>query len=122
MGESLFPEYDRYDFSEVRHSGLHSLERRIRILERKRSECSKFSRMVHYGCASYCYLAVEADVRPREDELPEGWGLLVRTGDRLEVERVATWVDSPERGRIKLLERVEAKQASQFECSAASTS
>lgn len=108
-GESLFPEFDRYDFSRVRHDGLRRVERRIRILERKRSEGSKFSRMVHYGCATFCYLAVEADARPRGDELPEGWGLLVRSGDRLEVERVAEWVGSPENGRLKLLSRIMAR-------------
>jgi len=81
-GEALFAEYDDYDFRGLRHAGLHALEKELETLQRKIIQCVKFSRLRRYQAADHLYLVTENDIMV-ENEVPLGWGWLVREDDTL---------------------------------------
>lgn len=75
-GESLFAEYDRYDFAELRHDGLRSLRRRFEMLQSRFYARTKFARLKRWGAAHAYYLVTAPDVCEAA-EVPAGWGWLV---------------------------------------------
>ena len=81
-GESLFAEYDCYDFGDLRHETLHRLEAELVVLQRKIIAAVKFSRLAKYGAADFLYLVTEPGIVAAH-EVPNGWGLLVRDGATL---------------------------------------
>lgn len=83
-GESLFPEFDDYDFRDVRHPTLRGLERKLDVLQAKLVESVKFARLHRYQAADYLYLVTEDQVL-HAHEIPCGWGWLARRGDELEL-------------------------------------
>ena len=106
QGVSLFPEYDDYDFGELRHEKWRRLQARLAYLERRLKHGSKFAKIARYGCGTYCWLAVEKDVLRDKTEVPAGWGCLIRSGDSFEV-----WINAPRfvvkpEVKLKLLERI----------------
>lgn len=85
-GDSLFAEYDAWDFSGLAHKGYHALLAEIAAVQTRASKGTKFSKMLKYHCADFLYLVVEDDIFA-EAEIPAGWGLLVRRGEALEPRR-----------------------------------
>lgn len=85
-GESLFPEYDRYDFSDLRHDGYHALLAEIAELKSRLFGKTKFAKLVRWRAAHACWLVVEPEICDAA-EVPDGWGLLVRDGETLAVAR-----------------------------------
>lgn len=81
-GESLFPEFDSYDFAGMRHETLHGLEARLDELQRKLLRGGKFSRLRKYRAADFLYLVTEPGLLARH-EVPNGWGWLEREGEAL---------------------------------------
>lgn len=81
-GESLFAEYDDYDFRGLKHDGLHGLEKELETLQRKVIQSVKFSRLRRYHAADHLYLVTEQGMMTG-NEVPLGWGWLVRNGDAL---------------------------------------
>lgn len=77
-GEALWPEFDTWDFSGLRHRGRRALALARSAAERQVREGTKFSRLRRYQAADELYLVVEPDCFAPAD-LPAGWGLLVRT-------------------------------------------
>ena len=77
--ESLFPEFDSYDFAGMRHETLHGLEAELEALQRKLLFGVKFSRLHKYHAADFLYLVTEPDILAPH-EVPAGWGWLVREG------------------------------------------
>jgi hypothetical protein len=86
VGETLFPEFDRCDFTDLRHEGYHALVAEIGRLKARLYGRTKFAKLVRWGVAHACYLVVEPGICTAA-EVPEGWGLLVREGDALTVAR-----------------------------------
>lgn len=80
--ESLFPEYDAWDFSSIEHRPYRELLAELASLQARVRGGTKFSRMFKYCCADLLYLVVEDDLHAPA-EAPAGWGVLVRTGDEL---------------------------------------
>ncbi len=111
LHQSLFREYDAYDFSNFRHDTWHALLSRLQQVERRLSHGVKFSKISRYGCANFCFLAVEAKVVKSEKELPLGWGLLERAGDGLEIKQEPLLMHSAPKVRLKFLERISARNA-----------
>ncbi len=109
QGVSLFREYDEYDFGELRHERWRSLVARLALLERKLADGVKFSRIARYGSANFCYLVVEEGVLKRLDEVPLGWGCLVREEGTLRLEKAAKRLLSREDARLAFLERIAAR-------------
>lgn len=97
IGESLFAEFDAYDFRGLRHDTLASLERELELLQNKLHDCVKFARLRRYHAADYLYLVTNEGVLAPH-EVPVGWGWLVRQGDQLELrappERLVTSPDT----------------------------
>lgn len=83
-GESLFAEFDSYDLGGIRHDVLHGLERELARLQRKLTTSVKFARLHKYHAADFLYLVTEPGLLDRR-EVPDGWGWLVRDGERLVV-------------------------------------
>ena len=104
--QSLFPEYDTFDFCDWRHESWYRLTRRLQVLENRLEHGVKFSKIARYGCANYCYIAVNDGVVALDSEIPMGWGLLRRKGGVLEVTKEALRLDSINAVRLKLLERI----------------
>lgn len=111
--ESLFSEYDSYDFSDWHHKSWSRLSKQLQTLENRLDHGVKFARIARFGCANFCYLAVEENVVLHPSEVPLGWGLLKRTGNSLSVEKEALRLESKSPARLKLLERI-AKSNSRF--------
>lgn len=78
-GEALWPEFDTWDFSGLRHRGRRALAVAREAAERRVRDGTKFSRLRRYHAADELYLVVEPDCFAPAD-LPAGWGLLVRSG------------------------------------------
>lgn len=106
LHESLFSEYDTYDFSDWRHRGWFRLTKRLQALENRLATGTKFSRIARYCCASYCILAVEPGVIVDQSEIPLGWGCVVREGESLHVLKEAPRLHSRDEVRLKFLERI----------------
>jgi len=106
LNESLFFEYDTFDFCDWRHDGWYRITRRLQILENQLNSGVKFAKIARYGCANYCYLAVDGDVVQSDSEIPMGWGLLRMAGDSLVRAKAPLRLDSKPSARLKLLERI----------------
>lgn len=107
-GESLFPEYDAWDFSGLEHKAYHDLLAEIATLQGRVLAGTKFSKMLRYRSADFLYLVVEDDIFA-EAEIPAGWGLLVRVGEALELRRPPVALDAGEVQRRALLEAIALK-------------
>jgi hypothetical protein len=81
-GESLFAEFDSYDFGGLRHETLHELEAEFEALQRKLLLGVKFSRLHKYHAADFLYLVTEPSIL-EPHEVPAGWGWLERDGETL---------------------------------------
>ena len=107
-GESLFPEYDAWDFGGLEHKAYHGLLAEIATVQGRVLAGTKFSRMLRYCCADFLYLVVEDDIFA-EAEIPAGWGLLVRRAEGLELRRKPVVLDAGEEQRRGLLEAIALK-------------
>lgn len=90
-GESLFPDYDAFDFAQVSHRGHTRVTRESAVLHHRLAACTKFEKLARYRCANLFYLVVPLPLRERARELTCGWGLLVEMGDDLILERKPIW-------------------------------
>ncbi|MFZ9745711.1 MAG: hypothetical protein ACO3G4_03670, partial [Opitutaceae bacterium] len=77
-GEALWPEFDTWDFSGLRHRGRRALAVARAAAERQVHAGTKFARLRRYRAADELYLVVEPDCFALAD-VPAGWGLLVRS-------------------------------------------
>lgn len=104
-GESLFAEYDNYDFRGLRHDGLHALENELETLQKKMIQSVKFSRLRRYHAADHLYLVTESGMMT-ENEVPLGWGWLVRSGDALTCALKPVRLSPTPRQRLRWLEAI----------------
>jgi hypothetical protein len=109
-GETLFPEFDRHDFSDLQHDGFQKLAKEIEVLERRLHGKTKFDRLLRYRCANALFAVVAPGIMS-EEEVPVGWGLLELDpdDDELRLVRQPKRIDTPDRHRLELLERIAAK-------------
>ncbi len=104
-GESLFAEFDSYDFGEMRHETLHGLEAELDALQRKLLTGVKFSRLHKYHAADFLYLVTEPGLMERH-EVPNGWGWLEREGDALVLREPPLRHQVTREGRAIWLEKI----------------
>jgi hypothetical protein len=106
-GEALFAEFDAYDLRGLRHDTHDQLTAELRTAQRQLQEGTKFAKLGRWRAASLLYLVVEEEIMDAS-ETPEGWGMLVRRGESLElVVRPCLNETTPEE-RVALLERIAA--------------
>lgn len=104
-GESLFAECDSYDLETIRHDGLRAVRREEATLQARLYGATKFARVRRYGCADRFYLVAEPGILATH-EVPAGWGLLVRAGETLRLERPPERVETTLEARLALLQRI----------------
>lgn len=104
-GEALWPEFDSWDFARLEHQTYRAVLEEIGCLQRRVVRGTKFSRMFRWCCADFLFLVVEDGIFA-EAEIPAGWGLLMREGDRLVVKRQPVALDAKEEQRRALFESI----------------
>ncbi len=109
-GESLFPEFDSYHLQECRHEGYRKLGQHIATAKRGIIHATKFDRLLSYRMANLHYLVVEEKLL-ESHEVPTGWGLLVRTGEKMELLNRPTWQDIDVENQLVFLQQIAAKKA-----------
>jgi hypothetical protein len=82
-GETLFPEFDRYDFSDLRHEGFKAICTEMARLKSRLYGKTKFAKLVRWR-AAHAFHIVAAPGICTAAEIPEGWGLLAESGESLE--------------------------------------
>lgn len=106
-GEELFPEFEAVDLRGVRHDTHDRLTKKLRIAQNKLLEGTKFSKLARWRCASLLYLVSE-DGLVEPHEVPDGWGLLVREGDVLQLKIAPCLHETSTEHRIHIVERIAA--------------
>ncbi len=107
-GEELFSEWDACDLRGLRHKTHERLTAELRIAERKLHEGTKFAKLGRWRAASLLYLVAEEGLFA-PTEVPEGWGLLVRRAETLELAARPCLRDTTPAERVALVERIAAK-------------
>jgi hypothetical protein len=95
VGEALFPEFDRYDFSDLRHEGFRAICAEMARLKSRLYGKTKFAKLVRWR-AAHAFHIVAAQGICTAAEVPEGWGLLVETGATLEQQRRPVRIECPD--------------------------
>jgi hypothetical protein len=106
-GETLFPEFDSFDPAGLRHETYAAVIDEIAMLQRRLLLGVKFEKLRRYLAADALYLVVEDGIFA-VDEIPAGWGLLVRQGDVLRAERPPLRLNPTPETRLALLENMAA--------------
>jgi len=104
-GESLFPEFDAWDFSGLEHATHRRVLGELATWQERLLRGTKFAKLFRWRTADYLYLVSEEGIFA-EAEVPAGWGLLVRRGDALELARAPVWTEPAAESRQALLESV----------------
>ncbi len=106
-GESLFPEWDSYDFGDVQHRGYTRVLREIAALQKQLRAGTKFEKLVQYHCANLLFLVVPNELF-RAAELPIGWGALVERDGALHLARKPLWRENSADAQHRFLHRIAA--------------
>jgi len=105
--DSLFPEFDSYDFEAIGHRNYTRVVRELGALQNRLFGCTKFERIIRYGCANFFFLVLTGDVFD-EAEIPVGWGALVESGDSLVLARSPAWQEVARGHSLAILHRIAA--------------
>ena len=109
-GETLFAEYDTYDFAGSGDALYLRDIAQLRTAARQLHDQTKFEKLRQWQSANLHYLVIEDGLVNRH-ELPDGWGLLVRQGDALELQVKPLWHDLPESARLTMLQQIASRRA-----------
>jgi hypothetical protein len=112
-GETLFPEWDAYDLGAIGHRGYERVTRELAALQAQLRDGRKFENLARHACANLFFLVVPNELL-REPEAPLGWGLLVAKENALTLHRKPVWHDSPDRVRLRVLQKIAAAGTRQF--------
>ena len=104
-GESLFAEFDAWDFSGLEHATHRRVIAELATWQERLRRGTKFAKLFRWRAADYFYLVSEEGIFA-EAEVPAGWGLLVRRGEALELARRPVWAEPAEGARVALLENI----------------
>lgn len=104
-GDSLFPEFDSFDFSTLQHRGHARVVRELGALHRRLRGATKFECLTRYRSANLFFLVVPAGLY-REAEAPFGWGALVEADGALTLRRKPVWHENAPEKRLRFLQRI----------------
>lgn len=105
-GSSLFPDFDSFDFSRLDHRGYAGVTRDVAALRQRLNGCTKFEKLARSHCANLFYLVIAAPLQATVFELPPGWGVLVETGDALDLVQKAVWHEVAPITKTRFLRRI----------------
>ena len=103
--DSLFSDFDSYNFATINHRGYARVLRQLGALQNRLFDCTKFERLVRYRCANLFFLVLPNGLF-REAEIPFGWGALVESDGELVLRRKPLWHEMIVVNRLRLLERI----------------
>ncbi|MEA3210880.1 MAG: hypothetical protein QOE70_3937 [Chthoniobacter sp.] len=103
-GDSLFSELDGCDFIRTGDECYLRLIAEMKSLSARLHGQTKFDDLLRWRAANLHYVVAEPELFSTE-ELPAGWGLLIHTGDQLQLGVKPLWHDVPEPQRLALLQR-----------------
>jgi hypothetical protein len=109
-GDALFPEFDSYRLREHKHATYTKLMREISMAKRGVIAGTKFDRLYRYKLANLHYLVTEEGILG-DQEVPVGWGLLVRRGDSLELVIKPVWQMIGIEEQAVFIQRMTAKKS-----------
>jgi hypothetical protein len=109
-GEALFPEFDSYRLREHKHAPYQKLMREIGLAKRGVIAGTKFDRLYRYKMANLHYLVAEEGLLGHQ-EVPIGWGLLVRRDESLELVIKPVWQVIGIEEQAVFLQRMTAKKS-----------
>ena len=104
-GESLFAEYDAYDFTAIQHRTYARVLREIGALQNRIRGATKFETLTRYRCANLFFLVLPAPLF-RESEIPLGWGALVEIDGVLTLRQKPLWHENTPQRRLRFLQRI----------------
>ena len=104
-GDSLFPEFDSYDFAAIGHRGYASVLRQMAALQNQLFEGTKFEKLLRYRCANVFFLVLPNELF-RPAEIPIGWGALVESADSLALVHKPVWQEAASESRLRFLQRI----------------
>ena len=113
ISDSLFPEFDSHDFAAIRHRGYTQVLREIDALQNRLYDCTKFERLIRYGCANFFFLVLTEELFD-ETEIPVGWGALVESADSLVLTRKPAFREVPDHHSLGILRRIAAAGTRSF--------
>ncbi len=102
-GETLFPEFDAWDFSGIDHETHRRVLAELATWQERALGGTKFAKLFRWRGADYFYLVSEEGIFA-EAEIPAGWGLLVRRGEALVLARKPVWAEATAEKRAALRE------------------
>lgn len=104
-GESLFPEFDAWNFSGLEHATHRRVIAELATWQERLLRGTKFAKLFRWRAADYLHLVSEEGIFA-EAEVPAGWGLLVRRGDELALARRPVWTEPAAGRRAAWLESI----------------
>ena len=104
-GESLFPEFDSYDFEAIGHRSYKRVVAELAALQKKIRGGTKFECLTRYCCANLFFLVLPTELY-RESERPAGWGVLVEQEGTLALRCKPLWHDNSADSRLRFLQRI----------------
>lgn len=104
-GESLFADYDVFDFESLHHCAHRQVVAECTSLQQRLRISTKFETMARYRCANLLYLVIPQQLF-HEVCAPAGWGVLLEQSAALELVRPPVWHDVPTGARDLFLEQV----------------
>ena len=106
-GDGLWPEYETVAFDQAEHAPYRKVVKELTTLSRQLHGQTKMESLMKWQAANLHYLVVEPAV-VEAHEIPAGWGMLVREGERLELRVRPEWREVDEPTRLTFLHRVAA--------------
>lgn len=106
-GDGLWPEYETAAFERSDHPPYLKVVKSLATLSRQLHGQTKMENLFKWNAANLHYLVVEPDL-VADHEIPAGWGLLVRDGQRLDLRLRPEFKEIAEETRLAFLHRVAA--------------
>ena len=106
-GDGLWPEYETVAFDQTEHAPYRKVVQELATLSRQLHGETKMESLMKWQAANLHYLVVEPAL-VQHHEIPAGWGMLVREGQRLELRVRPEWRDVDEATRLTFLHRIAA--------------
>jgi hypothetical protein len=107
-GDSLFSDFETFDFSRLDHQGYSGVTRDAAGLRQRLISCTKFEKLAQYRCANLLYLVIAEPLHEIGFELPRGWGVLIEKNATLELGQKPVWHEVTAENKMRFLRRVAA--------------
>jgi len=105
VGDSLFPEFDSPRFEALEHRSYRHVIRELNALQTRLHAGTKFEKLLRYRCADAYFIVVPVELF-RQDEVPDGWGILVEKDDGLSLLHRPVLQSTNDDCRRRFLERI----------------